>query len=124
NLRGIGTNRTLTLLDGRRIVGGSQSGTVDIAILPTALIDRVEVVTGGASAAYGSDAISGVTNFILDTDFVGVSAHVQSGMTSRRDREHYQVEFAGGMEIGERGHLIASVDYYDADALQGYEDRE
>src|SRR5688572_25152023 len=65
NLRGIGANRTLTLLDGRRIVSSQQAGTIDIAMFPTALIERVEVVTGGASAAYGSDAISGVTNFIL-----------------------------------------------------------
>jgi len=76
NLRGIGSNRTLTLLNGRRVVSGQQTGTVDISILPTALIDRVEVVTGGASAAYGSDAISGVTNFILDTDFEGFRGNV------------------------------------------------
>lgn len=124
NLRGIGSNRTLVLLNGRRLVPGQTAGTVDVAILPTALIQRVEVVTGGASAAYGSDAISGVTNFILDTEFEGASANLQTGMTDRHDHRHYQVEFAAGSAIGERGHIIGSVDYYDADSVQGYEGRD
>jgi outer membrane receptor protein involved in Fe transport len=124
NLRGIGSNRTLVLLDGRRLVPGQTAGTVDVAILPTALIQRVEVVTGGASAAYGSDAISGVTNFILDTEFEGARANLQTGMTDRHDHRHYQVEFAAGSAIGERGHIIGSVDYYDADGVLGYEGRD
>ena len=124
NLRGIGSNRTLVLLNGRRLVPGQTAGTVDVAILPTALIQRVEVVTGGASAAYGSDAISGVTNFILDTEFEGARANLQTGMTDRHDHRHYQVEFAAGTAIGERGHLIGSVDYYDADGVMGYEGRD
>jgi iron complex outermembrane receptor protein len=124
NLRGIGSNRTLVLLNGRRLVPGQTAGTVDVAILPTALIRRVEVVTGGASAAYGSDAISGVTNFILDTEFEGAKANIQTGMTDRHDHRHYQVEFAAGTAIGERGHLIGSVDYYDADGVMGYDGRD
>jgi outer membrane receptor protein involved in Fe transport len=124
NLRGIGSNRTLTLLNGRRVVPGQQAGTVDIAILPTALIERVEVVTGGASAAYGSDAISGVTNFILNTEFEGVSGDVQTGRTSREDHQHYQVEFAAGAAIGQNGHLVASVDYFDADGVLGIRNRD
>ena len=124
NLRGIGTNRTLTLLDGRRLVPGQQAGSPDVAILPTALVQRVEVVTGGGSAAYGSDAISGVVNFILDTEFEGAKANIQTGMTDRHDHNHYQVEFAAGTPIGERGHLIGSVDYYDADGIIGYEGRD
>ncbi len=107
NLRGIGSNRTLTLLDGRRTVSSQQAGTIDIAMFPTALIERVEVVTGGASAAYGSDAISGVTNFILNTDFEGVSGNVQAGQTDRHDHNHQQAEFAYGMPIGENGHFVA-----------------
>ena len=124
NLRGIGTNRTLTLLNGRRLVPGQQAGTPDVAILPTALIQRVEVVTGGGSAAYGSDAISGVVNFILDTEFEGAKANIQTGMSDRHDHNNYQVEFAAGAPIGERGHLIGSVDYYDADGIIGYEGRD
>ncbi|HUQ53452.1 MAG TPA: TonB-dependent receptor [Gammaproteobacteria bacterium] len=124
NLRGIGTNRTLTLLNGRRLVPGQQSGTPDVAILPTALIQRVEVVTGGASAAYGSDAISGVTNFILDTNFEGAKANLNTGMTSRHDHQNWQAEFAAGSAIGEKGHIIGSVDYFDADGVIGYEGRD
>jgi iron complex outermembrane recepter protein len=124
NLRGIGSNRTLTLLNGRRMVGGQQTGTIDIAMIPTTLIDRVEVVTGGASAAYGSDAISGVANFILDTNFEGFRGNVQAGQTVRQDHESYQVEFAVGSRIGERGHLIASADYYQVDGVYGTHDRE
>jgi outer membrane receptor protein involved in Fe transport len=123
NLRGIGSNRTLTLLNGRRIVSGQQTGTVDIAILPTALIERVEVVTGGASAAYGSDAISGVTNFILNTDYEGFRANVQTGQTSRGDHESFQVEFAAGTQIGQNGHLIASFDRFEVDGVYGLDNR-
>lgn len=124
NLRGIGSQRTLTLLDGRRIVSSQQAGTVDIAMLPTALIERVEVVTGGASAAYGSDAISGVTNFILNTDFEGVSGNIQSGQTDRRDHGHNQAEFAFGTPVGEKGHFVASGDWYDADGVAGMSGRD
>jgi outer membrane receptor protein involved in Fe transport len=124
NLRGIGSNRTLTLLDGRRVVSSQQAGTIDIAMFPTALIERVEVVTGGASAAYGSDAISGVTNFILNTDFEGISANVQGGETDRHDHNSKQAEFAFGTAIGERGHLVTSFDWYDADGVRGMEGRD
>ena len=65
SLRGLGTNRNLVLLDGRRGTPGNASGTVDISTIPSAAIERVEVITGGASATYGADAIAGVTNFIL-----------------------------------------------------------
>jgi iron complex outermembrane receptor protein len=123
NLRGVGSNRTLTLLNGRRLVSGQQTGTVDIAMIPTALIDRVEIVTGGASAAYGSDAISGVTNFILDTDYEGFRGNVQTGQTSRGDHESFQVEVAAGSQIGENGHLIASFDSYSVNMLYGLEGR-
>ena len=76
NLRGLGVQRTLVLLDGRRAVPASSAGSVDIAQMPEALIQRVDVVTGGASAAYGSDAVAGVINFILDTKFEIGRAHV------------------------------------------------
>src|SRR5690606_28875069 len=124
NLRGLGVNRTLVLLNGRRVVSASRRGTVDINLFPESMIDRVEVVTGGASAAYGSDAVSGVTNFILDTDFEGVKGSLSTGATDRRDHDNYQVEFAAGTRIGQRGHLIASVDYYQADLVQGLHSRD
>lgn len=77
NLRNLGANRTLVLLDGKRFVPTSGSGNVDISLFPTALIERLEIVTGGASAAYGSDAVTGVVNFILDRNFTGFKASAQ-----------------------------------------------
>ena len=74
NLRGLGVNRTLTLLNGRRVPSTSAFGGVDINLFPEAMIQSVETVTGGASAAYGTDAVAGVVNFILDTNFTGLDA--------------------------------------------------
>lgn len=118
NLRGVGQNRTLVLLDGRRIVPSSRRGTLDVNLLPDPLVRRVEVVTGGASAAYGSDAVSGVVNFILDTDFTGVQANLQGGMTELGDNENVKANIAGGMDIGEKMHLMAALDYYHVNAIK------
>ena len=76
NLRGLGPNRTLTLLNGRRMPASSAFGGVDINVFPKAMIKSIETVTGGASAAYGTDAVAGVVNFILDTDYTGIEADV------------------------------------------------
>ncbi len=73
DLRGLGTNRTLVLINGTRVVPTRQGGTVDINTIPNALIKDIEVLTGGASAVYGSDAVAGVVNFILKDDFEGVT---------------------------------------------------
>src|SRR5690606_25578038 len=102
NLRGVGGNRTLVLLDGRRVVPSNRLSTVDTSMFPQALIQRTEVVTGGASAAYGSDAITGVVNFILDTDFEGLSASMQGGISDVGDRETGRYSLAGGFALGER----------------------
>src|SRR5688572_12642632 len=88
NLRGVGSNRTLVLLDGRRVASSNRLGVTDIAMFPESMIRGMEVVTGGASAAYGSDAVSGVVNFLLDTDFTGLKAKLQGGVTSRSDNEN------------------------------------
>lgn len=112
NLRGLGTNRTLILLDGRRVVGSNVDGRVDVNTLPSALISRVDVVTGGASAAYGSDAVSGVVNFVLDTKFTGLKIEGQSGITDYGDDFKYRFDAAGGLAFaGGRGHVIASISY-------------
>ncbi|MGE6956932.1 TonB-dependent receptor plug domain-containing protein, partial [Brevundimonas sp. NPDC049575] len=81
NLRGLGTSRTLVLMNGRRVVPSNATGVVDINILPTALIKNIEVISGGASAAYGSDALAGVANFILNDSFEGVQIDAQYGET-------------------------------------------
>lgn len=124
NMRGLGANRTLVLLDGRRVVPSTKQGTLDINVLPESMIRRVEVVTGGASAAYGTDAVAGVTNFILDTDFTGVKGHAQGGVTSRGDNANKEGSLAFGTAIGQRAHLIASFDYYDSNAVETYDGRD
>lgn len=118
NLRGLGTNRTLVLLDGQRVVASNPNGAVDINNLPTALIDRIDVVTGGASAAYGSDAVAGVVNFVLNKKFEGVKGSVSAGMTSREDDQNYNVALAYGRSFGDgRGHLLASAEYADVQGI-------
>ncbi|MBN8830828.1 MAG: TonB-dependent receptor plug domain-containing protein, partial [Sphingomonadales bacterium] len=77
DLRALGAPRTLVLVDGRRFVPSTGEGTVDINLIPSGLVQRTEVVTGGASAVYGSDAVAGVVNFILDRKFEGLKAEVQ-----------------------------------------------
>lgn len=124
NLRGVGSNRTLVLLDSRRVVPSSRRGTLDVNLLPDALVQRVEVVTGGASAAYGSDAVSGVVNFILDTDYEGFQAEIQGGVTELGDNQNYNLGLAGGFPIGDSLHLIAAVDYFHADPIKDATERD
>src|SRR6267154_2219975 len=82
NLRSFGISRTLILLDGRRVPATSQTGQVDVNILPQMLVQRVDVVTGGASAVYGSDAVTGVVNFVLDRQFKGLKVVAQGGVST------------------------------------------
>jgi outer membrane cobalamin receptor len=122
NMRGLGANRTLVLLDGRRMVPSTYNGTVDINVLPQSLLQRTDVVTGGASAAYGTDAVAGVVNFILDTNFTGLKGSVQGGITDRGDGANKQAELTFGTAIGERAHFIAAAEYYDSNAIQDVRD--
>jgi iron complex outermembrane receptor protein len=120
NLRGAGLNRTLVLLDGRRIVPTNRFGAVDVAMFPEELVTSVEVVTGGASASYGTDAVAGVVNFILDTDFEGYKGHAQMGETTYGDGETYEAGFAFGVGVGERGHLIGSIEKFNFDPISDF----
>ena len=124
NLRGIGTQRTLTLLDGRRIVPSTRTGEVNIALLPEALIKRVEIVTGGASAMYGSDAVSGVVNFLMDTSFNGVSGVLEGGITGHGDNASQKAAIMLGGAIGDDAHVVISAEYYRADGIEGYYNRD
>ena len=110
DLRGLGTQRTLVLMNGRRVVPSNADGTVDINILPTPLIRSVEVISGGASSTYGSDALSGVVNFILNDSFEGVQFDAQYGVTDRGDgeTESYSVTLGGDIADG-RGNAVLSV---------------
>jgi outer membrane receptor protein involved in Fe transport len=123
NLRSIGAERTLILLDGRRVVPSTSNGTVDISILPEALVQNVDVVTGGASAAYGSDAVAGVVNFILDTDFTGVEIEAQYGVAEIGQAQNVRTSISAGTDLANgRGHAMGSVSYYTNDGIEGYED--
>lgn len=108
NLRGAGTNRTLTLLNGRRVVPSNRFGTVDVNLFPEDLLRSVENVTGGASASYGTDAVAGVVNFILDTDYVGLKTHAQTGITEYGDGRTWEVGAAFGHEFENGVHLLGS----------------
>jgi len=124
NLRGVGGNRTLVLLDGRRVVPSNRLSTVDTSMFPQALIKRTDVVTGGASAAYGSDAITGVVNFILDTDFEGMAANAQAGISDVGDHETSRFSLAGGFALGERAHVIMGGEYFDSGDIPNYDKRD
>ena len=109
SLRGMGPSRTLVLIDGHRSVGGSLAGAVDINTIPQQLVTRVDTVTGGASAAYGSDALAGVVNFILDREFVGFKGEVSGSITDYGDNETWKVVLTAGTPFaGGRGHFILS----------------
>ncbi len=111
NLRGIGTARTLVLLDGQRSVPATQQNQVDVGGFPQGLISRVDIVTGGASAAYGSDALSGVVNFVLDKEFTGLKGEVSAGITDLGDGQHWKGNMAGGTAFGNgRGHALFSAE--------------
>lgn len=113
DLRNLGTVRTLVLVNGRRFVGDSTTGVVDLNNIPPALIERIEVVTGGASAVYGSDAMAGVVNFILKDDFEGLQVGGQYGITERGDSERYNVDFSLGTNFADgRGNVVISANYF------------
>ena len=90
NLRNLGSARTLVLFDGQRQPPGNYIGIVDVDVIPQMLIQRVDVVTGGASAVYGSDAIAGVVNYVLDKNFNGVKTEAQYGISSRSDDQTWK----------------------------------
>ena len=118
SLRGLGTNRTLVLLDGRRLMPADGNGSVDLNILPPTLIRSVQVLTRGASTVYGSDALAGVVNFQLDEKFSGLAFDGSASMTDRGDGEEYSVGLTAGTAFGNgRGSLIGYVGYANRSAI-------
>ena len=112
SLRNFGPSRTLVLLDGHRVPPSNQDGTVDIDILPQMLVSRVDIVTGGASAVYGSDAVAGVVNFILDKHFTGFKFKADGGISKYGDGEEGQVGLAWGSDLFDgRGHVEMEARY-------------
>jgi outer membrane receptor protein involved in Fe transport len=117
-LRGLGAPRTLVLVNGRRFVPTTSQGTVDANYIPSILVQRAEVVTGGASAAYGSDAVAGVVNFILDSKLQGFRGEAQAGISERGDDATRFLSMAAGTGFaGGRGHVVIGGEYEDNEGL-------
>jgi len=118
NLRNLGVNRTLVLIDGNRHVPSSDLGQIDLNMIPTVMLERAEVVTGGASAVYGSDAVAGVANLILKKRVEGLELRMTYGETDRGDNEEFRFSGLGGTTFGSgRGYITLAVEYSDADGI-------
>ena len=118
NLRNLGQARTLVLMDGRRVVPANSNGSVNVDSLPQMLMSRVDVVTGGASAVYGSDAVAGVVNFILDKNFNGFKYDINAGISKYGDAAEERIGFAWGTELfGGRGHYEMSLRLFQQDMI-------
>lgn len=112
NLRALGPNRTLVLVDSNRVVPSTSTGTFDLNLIPSNMIERTEVVTGGASAAYGSDAVSGVVNVILKKHFNGIQAEAQAGISGQGDAGNQRLSLVAGSDFAEgRGHILVGGEY-------------
>ncbi|RYF93253.1 MAG: hypothetical protein EON95_09580 [Caulobacteraceae bacterium] len=124
DLRGVGPTRTLVLINGRRVNPSTRSNTVDLNNIPARLIKQVEVVTGGASAVYGSDALSGVVNFTLKDDFEGIELTTQYGLSKYSDGEQSDTSIIFGANVAEgRGNVTGFFSYYDRDRILPNSDR-
>ena len=120
NMRALGTNRVLVLQDGQRMATTGNNGGVDVSLIPSMLIEKVDVVTGGASAVYGSDAVSGVVNFVLNKRMEGLRVQAQMGTGSGDVSElnSYRFGAAGGMSLmDDRLHIVGSAESYHTDPL-------
>lgn len=124
DLRGLNPNRSLVLVNGRRVVPFDLRGAVDTNTIPLALIDRFDVVTGGASAVYGADAVAGVVNFILKRDFEGIDVSGSYGTSSKQDARRYRGDVTMGTNVADgRGNVAVSIGYTETDPLlQGRRD--
>jgi iron complex outermembrane receptor protein len=118
DLRGIGSNRNLVLLDGNRLVPSGLGGVVDLNNIPLALVDRVEALTGAASTTYGADAIAGVVNFITKKNFTGVDISASEQITEKGDGNYYRADATiGGNFADDKGNAVFSVGYQHSDPV-------
>jgi outer membrane receptor protein involved in Fe transport len=120
NLRGLNPffgTRTLTLIDTQRVVSQATGGGVDVTLIPSMLVQRTEVVTGGASAIYGSDAVAGVVNIILDTHFSGFKAQADYGQTSHHDGGDSHLSLGYGTDFGDRFHFVVGGEYENSEDI-------
>src|SRR5229473_3492838 len=120
DLRGLGPNRALVLMDGRRLISSNPDGSVDLNTIPMSMIENVEVITGGASATYGSDAIAGVLNFKLRQHFSGAEVSYQHGETTHGDgaTEHVTA-LLGGNFAEDRGNMVLAIEYSERGVVHG-----
>jgi len=118
NLRGLGANRTLVLLNGRRLAPSGRGSAIDVNNLPRSLMERVEIITGGASTVYGSDAIAGVINFITRQNFDGFGFDASYNVTADGDSKIYDANFAYGHNLASgRGNITVFAGYYERKPL-------
>ena len=118
DLRQLGSQRGLVLLNGRRLLPGFSGGSVDVSILPPALIERVEIITGGASAVYGSDALSGVVNFILRDNFSGIETTAKYSVSEKGDGNEFSLSGTiGGNFEDDKGNAVLTIGYTNRDRL-------
>src|SRR3569833_2094350 len=117
DIYGLGPIRTLVLSDGHRVTSTYFDGTVDINSLPQMLVQRVEIVTSGASAVYGSDAVSGVVNFILDKHFEGLKGVAQAGISTFGDARSFRLGVAGGVQLDHRLHFEGSAEIFNRNII-------
>ena len=118
SLRNFGPARTLVLMNGHRIAPNNQDGSVNIDVLPQMVVERVDIVTGGASAIYGSDAVAGVVNYLLDKEFTGLSVKADYGMSKYSDGDQYQAGAAWGTGLfSDRGHFMVSARFRHQDMI-------
>jgi outer membrane receptor protein involved in Fe transport len=118
NLRGLGEQRNLILIDGKRVTPYNVDGLVDLSMIPAQLIERVDLVTGGASAVYGSDAVSGAVNFIIKRNFQGLDVDYNNAITGEGDGDKSSIALTLGANVAEgRGNLVMSVNYGDRDGI-------
>jgi iron complex outermembrane recepter protein len=118
DLRGLGTARTLVLLDGTRLTPSNNSGVVDLNTIPSALIQNIEILTGGASSTYGSDAVAGVVNVRMRQNFEGVQVNTQYGITDKSDGQTFLVEgLIGGNFADDRGNAVMALSYDSRDEV-------
>ena len=118
SLRNFGTSRTLVLMDGHRIAPSNQDGSVNIDALPQMLVERVDIVTGGASAIYGSDAVAGVVNYVMNKEYTGFEIKADYGMSKYSDGDQYQVGAAWGTDLfSDRGHFEVAARFRHQDMI-------
>jgi outer membrane receptor protein involved in Fe transport len=120
DLRGLGANRALVLLDGRRLTMSNPNGSIDLNTIPKSMIENVEIITGGASATYGSDAIAGVMNFKTRQNFSGAELNYQHGATTHGDgKTEYVSALFGGKFADDRGNAVLALEYSERDVVHG-----